>query len=198
METILRLSMTDQIRTFIAIEIPSRIRERIAQLQERLLAVDCQASWVKPANIHLTLKFLGDISRVRMSDVISGVERAGAAGAPFELEIEGCGCFPSPRNPRVFWIGLHEDETNSLAKLYAAIESEMARSGFTRDKKPFSPHLTIARLRSPRNARVLAEQLQSIGFEAERFTTRDVIVMKSDLNPSGSIYTPLAKIAFTM
>ena len=183
------------IRTFIAIEIPSRIRDRIGRLQERLRAVDSQASWVKPANIHLTLKFLGDISRDRIESAVSGVERACAKAAPFELEANGCGYFPSTRNPRVLWVGSRCDETNGLLGLHAGIEFELFRAGFAKEKKPFSPHLTIARLRSPRNAREVAEQLQRIGFDPERFTVSEVIVMKSELNPSGSIYTPLAKIA---
>ena len=187
--------MTDRIRTFIAIEIPERVKDRIGRLQQRLRSIDCQASWVKPSNIHLTLKFLGDVPRERIAHVVSSVERACTTTPPFEVEATGVGCFPSPRNPRVLWVGLSTGEAAGLVKLHSAIEAELGGRGFARDKKPFNPHLTIARLRSPKNARQLAEQLLTEGFEAERFTAREVIVMRSELNPSGSVYTPLATIA---
>lgn len=183
----------DSVRTFICIEIPERIKERIDALQQSLKRVDAQASWVKPANIHLTLKFLGGVEAGRLDRVRDAVERASGSTSPFQVTIGGAGCFPSVKSPRVLWVGLAE-MPGELLKLHKQIEDSLAREGFPREAKRFSPHLTIARLRAPRNAAQLAEALIEAGFEPDSFEAREVIVMRSDLNPAGSIYTPQAII----
>src|SRR6266566_9274601 len=96
---------TDVIRTFICIEIPQSIKERINRLQENLRQIDAQVSWTKPSNIHLTLKFLGGVESARIDRVRKAVQRAVTGISPFEMEVSGAGCFPSPRNPRVLWVG---------------------------------------------------------------------------------------------
>ncbi|HYP27893.1 MAG TPA: RNA 2',3'-cyclic phosphodiesterase [Blastocatellia bacterium] len=181
------------IRTFICIEIPESIKERIRGLQQSLRRIDAQASWVKPENIHLTLKFLGDVESTRIERVRDGVERASGSTSRFQVTVGGAGCFPSPKSPRVLWVGL-SGMPDELLKLHKQIEDSLAREGFPRDAKKFSPHLTIARLRAPRNASQLAEALIATGFEPGTFEAREVIVMRSDLNPKGSIYTPQAII----
>ena len=183
----------DEVRTFICIEIPERVKERIGALQQSLKRIDSQASWVKPANIHLTLKFLGGVEAGRLDRVRDAVERASGSTSPFQVTIGGAGCFPSPKSPRVLWVGLAE-MPGELLKLHKQIEESLAREGFPREAKKFSPHLTIARLRAPRNAAQLAEALIETGFEPDSFEAREVIVMRSDLNPAGSIYTPQAII----
>lgn len=186
----------DTVRIFICIEMPASISERIGNLQTELKAIDAQVSWTKPSNIHLTLKFLGAVEATRIQNVATAVQSAVAGIDKFEIEISGAGCFPSPRSPRVLWIGL-SDVPDELKQLYANLEDELAREGFAREKRKFSPHLTIGRLRGPKNATQLAELLIEGGFTAERFTAVEVIVMRSDLKPTGSIYTPqsLVKLA---
>ena len=183
----------DSIRTFICIEIPDRIKERIAELQRELRRTDAQVSWAKPSNIHLTIKFLGDVTRPRIERVIHAVERAASSIAAFEVEVGGAGCFPSPRSPRVLWIGL-TGLPDLLKQLHASIEDELYGEGFPRESKRFSPHLTIGRVRAPKNANRLAEELLATGFEPEKFPAREIIVMRSDLKPTGSVYTPQAVI----
>jgi RNA 2',3'-cyclic 3'-phosphodiesterase len=183
----------DTVRTFICIEIPDSISERIGNLQTQLKAIDAQVSWTRPSNIHLTLKFLGAVEATRIQNVARAVQRAVAGINEFEIEVGGAGCFPSPRNPRVLWIGFSE-VPDALRQLYSNLEDELDREGFAREKRRFSPHLTIARLRGPKNATQLAELLIESGFTAERFTASEVIVMRSDLKPTGSIYTPRAVI----
>ena len=183
----------DSIRTFVCIEIPACVRERISRLQRDLSRTDAQISWTKPSNIHLTLKFLGDVTRSRIERVTRAVERAASSITPFEIEVGGAGCFPSPRSPRVLWIGL-AGLPDSLRQLHARIEDELYGEGFPREAKRFSPHLTIARVRTPKNANRIAEELLATGFESEMFQAREVIVMRSELNPSGSAYTPQAVI----
>jgi 2'-5' RNA ligase len=186
----------DTVRTFICIEIPASISERIGNLQTELKAVDAQVSWTKPSNIHLTVKFLGAVEPTRIQNVARAVQRAGLGINEFEIEISGAGCFPSTRNPRVLWIDLSE-VPDALRQLYANLEDELDRQGFAREKRKFSPHLTIGRLRGPKNATLLAEMLTESGFKPERFTASEIIVMRSDLKPTGSIYTPQAVIKLT-
>ncbi|MCI0489051.1 MAG: RNA 2',3'-cyclic phosphodiesterase [Blastocatellia bacterium] len=184
---------TDALRTFICIEITEAIKGRIADLQDSLRSAGAQVSWVKAANIHLTLKFLGDVQLSRIESILRAAERAAASISPFEIEVSGAGCFPSPRNPRVLWVGL-ANVPEELKRLHAGLEAELAREGFPREQKNFSPHLTICRIRSPRNASRVAEDLIARGFEAESFQAREIIVMRSDLKPAGAIYTPQAVI----
>jgi 2'-5' RNA ligase len=181
----------ETVRTFICIEIPETIKCRIDSLQHELRRLGAQVSWTRPSNIHLTIKFLGDVPATRIEDVRRAVERAAAGRPAFEIEVGGTGCFPAPRNPRVLWIGL-TSIPGQLRELHSAIESELAGEGFPREAKKFSPHLTIGRIRNPQNAGRLAEELIRRGFEPESFRAADIIVMRSDLDPSGSIYTPMA------
>lgn len=184
---------TGGIRTFVCIEIPESLKEQIAALQRELRPKGAQVSWTKPENIHLTIKFLGDVAQPKVETVRRAVERAAASVAQFEVEIAGAGCFPSLRSPRVLWVGL-SGLPAALKQLQASVEDELAREGFSREPKKFSPHLTIARIRSPHGAGLLAEELVARGFEPASFTAREVIVMRSDLKPTGSVYTPQAVI----
>ena len=181
----------DAIRTFICIEIPGPIKDRIGVLQGALKGPDTRVSWVKPDNIHLTLKFLGDVPASRTDAVYQSVDRAAQSVRTFKIELGGAGCFPSVRSPRILWVGLKK-LPDELLRLHGNIEDELAREGFPRDQKRFAPHLTIGRIRSSRGASEAADRLILKGFEAEDFTASEVIVMRSDLNPRGSIYTRLA------
>lgn len=184
---------TNLIRTFICVEIPSSIKERIDSLQKILRQIDAQVSWTKPSNIHLTLKFLGGVEPSRIHRIAKAIERAASSIVPFEIEVSGAGCFPSPRSPRVLWIGLPQ-ASEQLKQLYANIEDELAGEGFARENRKFSPHLTIGRPRDPKNSARVAEALIAAGFAPESFEATEVIVMGSQLNPTGSIYTPQAII----
>lgn len=181
------------IRTFICTEIPQSIKVRIGELQNELRKTGTSVSWTRPSNIHLTLKFLGAVPASRIERVSKAVERAASGISPFEIEVVGTGCFPSARNPRVLWVGL-TNVPDTMNELYSNIESELEREGFPREKRKFSPHLTIGRVRTPGTGASVAEQLIARGFEPERFTATEVIVMRSDLKPTGSIYTAQAVI----
>ena len=184
---------SDSVRAFICIEVPGSIKKRIESLQQSLKKNAAQISWVKPSNIHLTVKFLGDIPASSIETVRGAVERASRPVDEFEIEIGGAGCFPSPRSPRVLWVGLSR-LPEELKQLQSNVENELAREGFPREQKRFSPHLTIGRVRSQPNAAQTAEDLIAAGFEPESFRATEIIVMRSELNAAGSIYTPQATI----
>jgi len=180
----------------VCIEIPESIKNRIDELDDSLRKTDAQVSWTRPSNIHLSLKFLGSVDASRIPDLAGAIKRAAHGIHPFEVEIGGTGCFPNARNPRVLWVGVSKI-AEELRRLYSNIEEELAHEGFEKEKRKFSPHLTIGRIRTPRNAARVAEMLLNIGFETETFTATQVIVMRSDLNPKGSIYTPQAVTQLT-
>ena len=181
------------VRTFVCVEVPPTIRARIEALQRALRRSDVPISWVKPANIHLTIKFLGDVPASKIDDVRQAVERACEPIPPFEITAAGAGCFPSAKSPRVLWVGLNP-LPDELRKLHANVEAELERIGFAREAKRFSPHLTIARVRDPFKARTTVDELIKTGFAAETFNAAEVIVMRSELHPAGSVYTPQAVI----
>jgi len=186
--------VSNVVRTFICIEIPDSIKQRIDQLQQTLREIEAQVSWTTPSRIHLTLKFLGGVETSRIERVEKAVRRAATGTSPHEVEVGGAGCFPSARNPRVLWVGL-SIVPEPLKKLHARLEDELAIEGFPREKRKFSPHLTIGRIRTPRNSALVAEALIATGFRQESFEATDVVVMRSDLKPTGAIYTPQAVIS---
>ena len=115
-------------------------------------------------------------------------------GVPaFEITVEGTGCFPAAKSPRVLWVGL-TPLPEELRRLHSNIEAELEREGFAREVRRFAPHLTIARVRDPFKARPTVEALLAAGFATATFRASEVIVMRSDLHPSGSIYTPQAVV----
>lgn len=184
---------SDLVRTFISIDLPESIKNRLDSLQKTLQEIEAQVSWTKPSNIHLTLKFLGGVEALRIESISNAVRVAAREIRPFEIEVGGSGCFPSPRKPRVLWVGF-SNVPEPLKQLHSNIEHELARVGFPLDTRSFSPHLTIARIRTPHNAARVAQTLISGGFDSERFTAREVNVMRSDLRPTGSLYTVQAAI----
>ena len=144
-------------RTFCAIELPATVRElvlrRIADLKAAV--PDAHASWAREANLHLTLKFLGEVQQSSVQDFSNAVSRAVAEVKPFSIRLEQTGAFPKHGQPRVLWIGIN-DPTGKLGELHARLEEESARAGFAKEARPFHPHLTVARLRKPEHARTLA------------------------------------------
>ena len=181
-------------RLFVAVELPQTVRAKIGQHIARLRRElpDARASWIREQNLHLTLKFFGDIP-VGKVEAVSGALRAAANDVPaFEIELGGCGAFPSRGKPNVLWIGI-KDPSGDLHRLFEALEKECAQARFDRERRPFHPHLTIARLRDPRDAKLLAESHQTTGFETVSFKAADVCLIRSELSSQGSRYTVLAR-----
>ena len=186
----------ERVRTFIAIELEGPLRKRLAEVQEQLEAQmpPGLVRWVKPESIHLTLKFLGGVPAARLGEIGEGLERACRGFAPFAFQVTGLGCFPNFRRPTVVWVGVEEPE-GTLARLQEAVEREMARLGFPPEGRAFTPHLTLGRTRRQAGSRALRQvgelikntplgKLGEIKVEA-------ISLMRSDLLPTGAVYTRL-------
>ncbi len=199
----IRREMASTVRTFIAIPVSEEIRKALGRLAEegKRAGGDWQGQvagvkWVDPALIHLTLRFLGDVEEARIPEVVDALRLAGGAAVPFELAIAGVGAFPNLRRPRVIWVGAVE-KGSVLRGLASAVEEAARRLGFGAADHPFSPHLTVARVKSPKGLDRLVEVLER--HAGDEFGTERVgafRLMKSDLRPQGPVYTPLAEIPF--
>jgi 2'-5' RNA ligase len=182
------------LRAFIAIEIPLEIKKAIAAQTAALQTNTGRAvRWVATENTHLTLKFLGEISPSNLELLSQTIQAECSQMTPFEIKVSGLGCFPNARRPRVIWIGLNAPA--ELTKLQLKIEAATARLGYTPEEKPFSPHLTIGRIREQASADELKHLLASlekisIGMLGT-FTAQNVYLFKSELLPAGPIYSHL-------
>ncbi|KPL02733.1 MAG: hypothetical protein AMJ73_08350 [candidate division Zixibacteria bacterium SM1_73] len=180
-------------RTFIAVELPEQIKKQIEVLQVPLKKTNAFVSWVKPGNIHITLKFLGEVPEEKIDEVFSATELALKGAKSFKMNLKGMGAFPDFRRPRVIWIGTGKGG-EELSDMANKIEDEMEKIGYPKEKRKFSPHFTIGRVKSPKNIEKLVELVKSADFETEDIEVNEVTVMKSQLHPAGAIYTPLKKI----
>ena len=189
----------EQIRSFIAIELPHEVKSALAELQAGLQA-DKQPSvkWVDPYSIHLTLKFLGDIAAAKISDITSTIEEASREIAPFSLEVKGLGVFPNFKRVRVVWVGVGGD-TSRLKLLQQHIESNLVPFGFARESRPFTPHLTLARVReriAPTEQQSFGQLIAGASFEAaHQFTVDSINLMHSQLTREGAIYRQLTAVS---
>lgn len=182
----------NKIRTFIAIEIPDGIRSKLVELQNELKSLGGRVSWVKVENIHLTLKFLGDTETTLIDQIASQLQRSVETIAPFRVDVAGVGVFPNAKHPRVIWVGASSQPDVQLKLLAARIDAETARFGFQKENRPFSGHLTLGRVKDPRGIEPIMERLNAHNdFDAGNFWAEKFVFMRSELHPSGSIYTPL-------
>lgn len=187
------MSHLERVRTFIAIELPSKIQQEIAKLQAMLKKENVRVSWTKTENIHLTLKFLGDVELNRIAQISAAVQTACYNKSPFRLTVEATGCFPNRKNPRVLWVGISGDEEKLFA-LQKDIENELVKLGFEKEKRKYSAHLTVGRVKSPFGMRSVIEKMETSLFIGGELIVKNVNVMKSVLHPQGAIYTLLSKI----
>jgi len=181
----------NKIRAFICLKIPPNLREAIdRQVISILRKTGVKCSWVKPDNIHLTLKFLGDIPQVMVPEISNKIAESVLQIPSLNLSSGKIGTFGG-RIPRVVWVGF-EGDIEPLTELAKSIDSAMKSLGFKPEKRRFSPHITIGRVRNTRNVERLIETIDRIELEKIDITLNKIILMKSTLSPQGSIYSPLA------
>lgn len=181
-------------RIFIAVRLPAEIRRRLMQIEKRLMESGADVKWVPEENFHVTLKFLGDVEQDRMAAVTEAVQCAVSGIEPFELSLAGVGAFGRPL--RVVWVGITSggDELKSLAN---RVEDALAAIGFPREERPFSAHMTLGRVRSPRGLARLEQCIESLKSESVGALRVDgASVMKSELRREGPTYTAIADLGF--
>lgn len=188
----------EQIRSFIAIELPEEAKEGLARLRKELERGEHKfVKWVNLGSIHLTLKFLGNIPFKRVTEITEAMEGAAQGISPFHLEISGLGAFPSLGQARVFWVGIG-GEMDKLSRLQQNIDSALAALGFAKEERSFVPHLTLARIRegaSLPERKGFGELVGSTIFEDKYHIEVEAIsLMRSQLTPAGAIYTCLSAI----
>ena len=189
------MESSSEIRSFIAIELSAEAREQLRVLEDSLRAkLNMPASWVKPDNCHLTLKFLGNVTQQKLAQVAAALNAVAQETSPFYLELDGLGVFPNIRHPRILWVGLAGD-ISQLLILHKNIDHALSRLGFSSENRPFSPHLTLCRIREDLPTAVCAaisNSLSTIRAEDKaRFQVVELTLFKSELTPGGPIYTRL-------
>ena len=176
------------VRLFVAFDTPPEVKHQALEAIERLKTAGADVSWEQAEKMHCTLKFLGSTEEQRIPAVIEALQRAALGIPPFQVRYRGFGCFPGPVRPRVLWAGIQNPD-GRLGELQRKVENGMEALGFPREERAFHPHLTLGRVRSPRNARRLIEILERLTLESEDFSVSAIRLMSSDLKPSGSVYT---------
>jgi 2'-5' RNA ligase len=182
------------LRSFLAIELPKSIQKKIEEVQRDLKTSHADVKWVHPENIHLTLKFFGNIEESKVEPILQSIGRLIQKTLPFSMKVQGVGAFPHSKNPRVIWMGLMDGE-EVLATVQKELEETLAKIGFEPEDRPFQPHLTLGRVKTSRGKDDLVGKMEK--HREEEFGSvevEEVVLFKSELKPTGAIYTPLRKL----
>jgi len=180
-------------RTFIAVDLPQETKQKIDAVSSSLRKYGGRVSWVRAANLHLTLKFLGEIDDGLLPDLKRALEESLSQLSRFKFSLKDLGAFPNFQRPRVIWIGI-ADGVKELTDLAIRVDEAAHSLGFEKENRPFSAHLTVARVKDPRTVSNLMAEAKNTLFESGPIQAEEVIIMKSQLTPRGAIYTPLAEI----
>ena len=182
------------IRAFLAMQLPETLRQEVAHLQSELKTHDADVKWIPVQNLHLTLKFLGNIEENQAAPLTETLKALTSSLSPFTFSLEGIGAFPKTTSPRVVWVGVTEGK-EALEELAQGIEEACGKHGFPKEDRAFSPHLTIGRVRSRHGVAGLIKKLQVAEFKGGApAQATQVVLLQSNLSPKGPIYTPLSEI----
>ncbi len=181
-----------KIRSFIAVESSEEVRQAVGRLLQKLQPLCRDVKWVEPENMHLTLKFLGDVDSEQVPELWEAVQKAVSGSPAFELEIRGTGAFPNLRRPNVFWVGTGQG-TDHLEALAERVEEALDPLGFRPEPRSFHGHLTLGRVRrwGPQLTALLEQLRKQEEYVAGWMPVQQVTLFSSELTPQGPIYTPL-------
>jgi 2'-5' RNA ligase len=183
------------IRAFLAVDLPEAYRIGLAAVQDYLKKSGADVRWTSVAGIHLTLKFFGEVEENQVDTLAAAASDITCATPAFTLGVQGVGTFPGPRTPRVIWLGL-SDQTEVLAGMVQNLEQAFAPLGFPPEKRPFTPHLTLGRVRSSQGREALSRALQTVTLpDFPELLVEHLVLFRSTLRPQGALYTPLRQIA---
>jgi len=183
-------------RTFIAIELSREIKETLSGIQDELKKAGADVKWVKTDNIHLTLKFLGEVREEKIPKIAQSLKESTNLTAPFDIQLDTAGVFPDLKFPRVVWIGIEEGK-EKLIGLANQIEDMLVSLKFPKEKRGFSAHITIGRVRSAKNKDALIQKLKQVKPLKLTQQIKSIALFKSTLTPEGPAYEKLAESSFT-
>jgi 2'-5' RNA ligase len=178
-------------RTFLAVEVPEATRKKIDDFVQLEAKRELPIKWVKFGNLHITLKFIGEIDEEKKIEISPVIKEIGNKYKPFQVQLSGIGCFPHPRNPRVLWVGV-EQGNDTLCALSVDIEKALAGFGFKEEKR-FHPHVTIGRIKKSCKVDHVLEK----NIITDPFDVSAIVLFKSVLKPEGPIYTVLEHFPFS-
>lgn len=179
-------------RLFTAIELNNEVKALLRQAQAALSAFDRAVRWVKSDQMHLTLKFLGEVPDTRIEEICIATERIARASSPFEIVVGDHGCFPPNGNVRVVWTGVDEP-SGALAACNEQCETCYAEIGFAPERRAFSPHLTLGRVRDDRTGGKLREAVADVRIDSYRQGVSELCVVQSTLTPQGAKYAIISR-----
>ena len=183
--------MTEKLlRTFLAVPVPRDVSSKKNMLYSTLENVDGDINWVKNAQLHLTLKFLGHTPESAIIDVIDQVEKITPNMNPFDLKIEETGCFPVPTRPRILWLGL-KGNLDLLKSMVESIENVLEPLGFPKDSRDILPHITLARIKYPQKHTPNVDPFLKSSYDPIDFPVDRMQFFSSELLPSGAVHTIL-------
>lgn len=181
-------------RTFIALPLPAGVIAMLAETQRRLKDHGIAIRWVRPENIHLTIKFLGEIPTERIEALTRAMQVVGSRFQPLSLTAGGVGVFPGIKRPRVLWAGLQGD-IEALGALYRALDRGLWEIGFPSEKRSFKGHLTLGRIKKRIDSRLLGHAMADVGsIQSDVFKADEMILFRSDLKPQGAVYTEIERV----
>ncbi|MGB2823375.1 MAG: RNA 2',3'-cyclic phosphodiesterase [Phycisphaerae bacterium] len=184
------------IRTFLALDIDASIRDRLTAAAREFPETGSKVRWVAPENLHVTLKFLGDVPEPDAADVCEAVVGLAGGVEPFDFDVAGLRCVPPAGKVRMVWADVAEP-TRQMAAAFEKVESALGELGFPRERRGFHPHVTLGRVKFTRNAadlRAAADRHAGTLFGTQH--ARGIVVYRSELTPQGAIYTPMAQAGF--
>ncbi len=187
----------EQIRSFIAVELPEEVRLKLGELESRLKSSRQQSvKWVNPTSIHLTLKFLGNITANSIGEITEAMEETSQGIPRFSLEVKDLGVFPNLKRVQVAWVGL-TGEVDKLIQLQQRLDTNLERLGFAPESRAFTPHLTLARVRNEASLderQRFGQLIADTRFEAGNIEVDAVSLMRSQLTREGAIYSRLSLV----
>jgi 2'-5' RNA ligase len=181
--------LTALIRTFIAIELPDDFKEMLTFFQKELKKQAPSVRWISVENIHVTLKFLGEVEVERLAEIEHALDHVRRDSTVFSLRTKQFGGFPNLKKPRVCWLGF--ETSSEMLTLQRRIEDALELAGFERDSRTFSPHLTLGRIKLPQNFDALYAFTENNPFPACEIAVKEYCLIRSNLKPQGAVYTPI-------
>lgn len=182
-------------RVFIAVELPEEVKKEIARIQSKMTDTANKIKWVNSASMHLTLKFLGEVEKKKLNNVFDATQKITAEFDPFFMEIKGAGAFPHVSSPRVIWMGI-EKGSSELTRIAGELEEKLLEYGFPREKKRWTPHITLGRIKQLRDKQLIKKLVdREKQTSGGKMRVEDITVMQSRLTPKGAVYTSLKRFS---